>query len=130
MHRIFVLAAAAVVCLALTAHAQEASRLPFPDGSYVTNPAFCRMSMQALRARQHERVGVLVRDIDGRRFNRGWEVNCQMQSLTVRGSTINVRATCDAEGTTEPWNETWIRLNERSFRVGRRTYVGCGQFIR
>lgn len=129
MRRYIPAAAAAVLLFSVPAEAQEVNRLPFADGTYVTDQALCRMSVSQMLARYRDRVGLMVRNIEGRMVG-GYESQCEVQSVAVAGNTITFQAKCSGEGTTWLRDETWVRVDARSFRIDDRTYRGCGRLIR
>jgi hypothetical protein len=127
--RSFVTLVVAMLAAGPAAHAQQANQLPYPEGSYAVDPALCRMSARAIFRRYGDEIHTRVRNVRGQILD-SYEATCEIRSVTVAGNNITIQAMCSGEGETYPRTETWVRVNQRSFRVDNRTFVSCGRFIR
>lgn len=113
-----------------SANAQTLNRLPFPNGTYVTNPDLCRMTPDQQTTKFGDSVGSMVRNIEGRKLDNGYELNCEIRAVTVSGAAVKFRLVCEAEGETQTQNGSWIKIDDRSFKVGNRAFTSCGRLIR
>lgn len=113
-----------------SASAQGAKRLPFADGTYVTDAAICRMTEDQRVARFGDQVGSMVRNIEGSQLDNSYELSCKIGSVKVSGSSVRFRANCESEGEPNTINGSWTRIDDRSFKIGNRTFTACGRLIR
>lgn len=113
-----------------TVDAQTLKRLPFPDGTYVTNPDLCRMTPDQQTAKFGDSVGSMVRNIEGRKLDNGYELSCQVASVMLSGAAIKFKANCESEGEPNTVNGSWMKVDEKSFKIGSRTFTACGRLIR
>lgn len=110
--------------------AQTLKRLPFPDGTYVTDPALCRQKPEQWTEGRGDSVGLMVRNIEGRKFDNGYETFCEVRNVVQSGNSVKFRLVCESEGETAAQNGSWIKIDDRSFKVGNRTFTSCGRLIR
>lgn len=119
-----------VTCSATAVVGQDSRRLPFPDGTYVTRPELCRMTGEQISNRFTTDADIVVRHIEGRKLRGGYEMNCEVRSVALQGNAVRFRAMCEQEGEANAVNGSWVRIDDRSFRIGNRTYTSCGRLIR
>lgn len=103
--------------------------MPFADGTYVTDPALCSLTAEQTTSKFGDMTGSMVRNLRGRKLDNGYELSCTLSNVRVSGNTVRFRATCEAEGEPQVIEGTWVRLDERRFRVGQRVFHGCGRLI-
>jgi hypothetical protein len=124
-----VIAGVSVIVL-YTSTALANGPLPFADGTYVTDPALCTLTQQKMLDIYGDSIGAMVVNIEGRSLDNGYEMYCKISKTSVTKKTIRFRAECDAEGETQRVNETWTRIDARSFRSRNRVFYWCGNLIR
>lgn len=105
------------------------ARLPFADGTYVTEPGLCRLSADEITERFGDGTGLRVRQINGSRLTDGYEMSCNVGGVTTRGERVMFRARCDSEGEATRINGDWLKIDDRTFRIGQRTFMACGRSI-
>eukprot|EP01036_Dinobryon_divergens_P053213 gene53213-71140_t len=66
--------------------AQGVKRLPFPDGTYVTDQAICRMSEGQRIQKFGDAVGSMVRNIEGSKLDNSYELQCETRNVV---QTVN-----------------------------------------
>ncbi len=110
--------------------AEAAGPLPFPDGTYVTDPALCRMTDRQRSERHGDELVLMVRHVEGNRLTDGYEMVCTVLSARTSGNTVRYRTRCNMEGRWETAAGTMTRLGETSFRIGTRTFRSCGRLAR
>ncbi len=125
-----VLAAVSMGFLSISAIAQNSNRLPFPNGTYVADAALCRMTAEQIISRYGDQTATLVRNIEGSKFDTGYETFCNIRNVVQAGSTVRFKLICEAEGEKQVSNGSWIKIDERSFKLGNRTFTSCGRLIR
>lgn len=119
-----------MTALATIAQAQGAGRLPFPNGTYVTDPALCRQKPDQWTEGRGDSVALMVRSIEGKKLDDGYELFCEVSSVMVSGNAVRFKAKCEAEGEPRIVSGSWVKIDDRSFRIGNRTYTTCGRLIR
>lgn len=105
------------------------ARLPFADGTYVTDPSLCRLSAQEINDRLGDTTGSRVRQINGNRLTDGYEMSCNVGGVAIQGDRVAFQARCESEGETTRINGAWIKIDDRTFRIGQRIYSACGRTI-
>lgn len=112
-----------------TAPQQAQTRLPFVDGTYVTDPSLCRLSAQQINDRLGDATSLQVRQINGARLTDGYEMSCNVIGVAVQGDNVRFQAGCEAEGESTRIKGSWIKIDARTFRIGQRTFQACGRSI-
>lgn len=113
------------ICALMGASLSHAEPLPFPDGRYVAEPEICRMSEEEMTMMYGDRTGMVVRSIQGKNLNDGYEMSCTIADVRVRGDDVQFRARCDSEGEDETVNGKYVRLTPTSFKLGNRVFARC-----
>lgn len=112
-----------------TPQRQTQARLPFADGTYVTDPSLCRLSAAQINDRLGDATGSSVRQINGSRLTNGYELSCNVTNVAAQGYQVRFQARCESEGEATRINGVWTKIDDRSFRIGQRTYSACGRSI-
>jgi hypothetical protein len=105
-------------------------RLPFPDGTYVTDPALCRQKPEQWIEARGDSVALMVRNIEGSKFDNGYETFCEVRNVVQNGNNVKFRLVCESEGETNSRSESLIKVDDRAFKIGNRTFTSCGKLIR
>lgn len=124
------LLAAGLALVAISVVPAAAGPLPFPDGTYVTDPALCRLTDRQRSERYGDELVLMVRHVEGNRLTDGYEMVCTVLSAGLSGNTVRYRTRCNMEGRWETATGTMTRLSESSFRIGTRTFRSCGRLAR
>lgn len=115
-----------VFLFAVPTYSIAANRLPFPDGTYASNPKFCKMS----RDQAYARSEMAFYDIKGSEISM-YESSCMMRDVSVKGNTIKFKQVCESEGESTVDRVTWKKLGPNSFsdQEGRK-WIGCGRYVK
>lgn len=122
--------ATGLTLVTLAAAPAAARPLPFPDGTYVTEPGLCRMTDRQRSERYGDELILMVLHIEGNRLTDGYEMVCTVLSARMNGDSVRYRTRCNMEGRWETATGTMTRLGETSFRIGTRTFRSCGRSAR
>ncbi|WP_293801440.1 hypothetical protein [uncultured Bosea sp.] len=105
------------------------ARLPFADGTYVTDPSLCRLNAQQINDRLGDATSLQVRQINGARLTDGYEMSCKVVSVSMQGDNVRFQAGCASEGEPTRIRGSWIKIDDRTFRIGQKTFQACGRSI-
>lgn len=98
--------------------------LPFRDGRYLSDTSMCALSVEQIVARVGDEIHYMLYEIAAPHFN-GVESFCTVSSASRSGDTVDIRATCEEEGTVH--ETTWAVdfVSPTAFRSGGTTYRLC-----
>lgn len=108
---------------------EAASKLPFADGTYVTDTALCRMTANEIGEKYLDRIGAMVYNIRGSKLDNSYEMYCELANVQTSGKKVRFELYCETEGETDTSTETWTIVGKNSFRVGKKLYTYCGRFL-
>ena len=103
----------------------KSARLPFPDATYASDPAFCRTTRED-GISQHE--GAYI-DLKGSSISY-YESECSIERVSAKGNRISFTRRCEGEG--ESWTEkdTWRKVGPTMFELeSGELYRSCDKFI-
>jgi hypothetical protein len=104
---------------------QSADKLPFPNGSYASQPRFCKMT----RAEALEIYEFALYDIKGKEIS-NYETFCEVRDVLVKGSKVQFKRVCESEGESVVERVAWKKLGPKSFADNQGTvWTSCGRFI-
>lgn len=109
--------------------ASQQARLPFADGTYVTDPSLCRLNAQQINDRLGDATSLQVRQINGSRLTDGYEMSCKVNGVAMQGDNVRFQAGCESEGAPTRVKGSWIKIDDRTFRIGQRIFQACGRSI-
>ena len=104
-----------------------AEPLPFPDGKYVTDLNLCQLTGQQMVQRFGDRVGAMVRNINGDKLDNSYELSCTVDNVKTSDQLVQFRAICDSEGDKTPIQGAYRIVSPTSFQLGERTFQHCQQ---
>ncbi|MEO1200379.1 MAG: hypothetical protein AAFX39_14295 [Pseudomonadota bacterium] len=99
--------------------------LPFPDGTYVTDPALCALSPQERVAQHGDMVGAMVLNVKGEAIDNGYESFCRVTRVRESSNDIRADLACSSEGEQFPVAWQLTRHDQTSFTIAGRTYRRC-----
>ncbi|MFN3224734.1 MAG: peptidoglycan-binding domain-containing protein [Hyphomicrobiales bacterium] len=100
-------------------------QLPFPDGRYVTDPAYCAMSEAQIVDQLGEVAGATVRTIAGDRIINPYFGSCTVQSSSIAEGALVLSQQCSAEGETYSVVDLWEIETPTSFRDSGSLFTLC-----